>query len=126
MQQYGNSVMFELITSIKSVLLHFVMGSITVGINVIYACCNVDVTKDCMFGEKLSQIPVPLTRGHLQCRDTCLDGQVSLQDRFYCSMKHYQFALYLGTVRQMSHGRRMAILPTRYDYRRWKDAFVSN
>ena len=33
-------------------------------------CCNVDVNKDCMFGKKLSQIPVPLTRGHLQCRDT--------------------------------------------------------
>ncbi|KAK2187645.1 hypothetical protein NP493_159g04053 [Ridgeia piscesae] len=28
-----------------------------------------------------------------------------------------------GTVRQMSHGRKMAILPTRYDYTRWKDAF---
>ena len=46
------------------------MGIITVGINVIYVCCNVAVNKDCMFGEKLSQIPVPLTRGHLQCRGT--------------------------------------------------------
>ena len=46
------------------------MGNITVGINVIYVCCNVDVNKDCMFGRKLSQIPVPLTRGHLQSRDT--------------------------------------------------------
>ena len=60
------------------------MGSTTVGINVIYVCCNVDVNKDCMFGKTLPQIPVLLARGHLQCRDTCLDRQVSLQDRFYC------------------------------------------
>ena len=46
------------------------MGIITVGINVIYVCCNVAVNKDCMFRKKLSQILVPLTRGHLQCRDT--------------------------------------------------------
>ena len=50
----------------------------------IYVCCNVDVNKDRKFGGKLSQIPVPLARGHLQCRDTWLAGQVSLQDRFYC------------------------------------------
>ena len=57
------------------ILLHLIfMGNINVGINVIYVCCNVDVNKDCMFGEKLSQIPVPLMRGHLQCRDACLDG----------------------------------------------------
>ena len=32
------------------IVLHFIfMGSITVGINVIYVCCNVDVNKDCMF-----------------------------------------------------------------------------
>ena len=46
------------------------MGIITVGINVIYVCCNLDVNKDCMVGKQLSQIPVPLMRGHLQCRDT--------------------------------------------------------
>ena len=51
------------------------MGNISMGINVIYVCCNVDVNKDCMFGEKLSHISVPLTRGHLQSRDFCLDGQ---------------------------------------------------
>ena len=40
------------------------------GINVIYVRCNVDVNRDCTFGNKLSQIPVPLMRRHLQCRDT--------------------------------------------------------
>ena len=40
------------------------------GINVINVHYNVDVNRDCTFGEKLSQIPVPLMRGHLQCRDT--------------------------------------------------------
>ena len=53
------------------ILLHFIfMGIITVGINVSYVCCNVDVNKDCMFWNIFLQIPVPLTRGHLQCRDT--------------------------------------------------------
>ena len=36
------------------ILLHIFMGSITVGINVIYVCCNVDVDKDCMFGNFFS------------------------------------------------------------------------
>ena len=62
----------------------------------IYVYCNVDVNKDCMFRKRLLQIPVPLKRGHLQCRDCCLDGQVSL---LYCRvlyvlsiivMLHYQ------------------------------------
>ena len=53
------------------ILLQFIfMGIITVDINVIYVCCNVDVNKDCMFWNFFLQIPLPLTRGHLQCRDT--------------------------------------------------------
>ena len=56
---------------LNEILLHFIcMGIITVGIKVIYLCCNVDVNKDCMFGKKCRKIPVPLIRGHLQCRDT--------------------------------------------------------
>ena len=59
----GSTVILNVILS------HFIfMGIITVGINVIYACCNVDVNKDCMFGNFVLQIPVPLMRGHLQCR----------------------------------------------------------
>ena len=37
------------------ITLHF-MGNISMGINMIYVCCNVDVNKDCMFGKKLSRI----------------------------------------------------------------------
>ena len=37
---------------LNKILLHFIcMGIITVGIKVIYVCCNVDVNKDCMFGK---------------------------------------------------------------------------
>ena len=51
---------------LNEILLHFIcMGIITVGIKVIYVCCNVDVNKNCMFGKKMPQIPVPLTSGHL-------------------------------------------------------------
>ena len=38
---------------LNTILLNFIcMGIIIVGIKVIYVCCNVDVNKDCMFGEK--------------------------------------------------------------------------
>ena len=48
---------------LNEILLHFIcMGIITVGIKVIYVCCNVNVNKDCMFGGKC--------RKFLQCRDT--------------------------------------------------------
>ena len=40
------------------------------GINVIYVRFNMVVNKDCVFWKKLSRIPVPPMRGHLQCRDT--------------------------------------------------------
>ena len=73
------------------------MGNITLGINVIYVCCNVDINKDCMFRKTLLQIPVPLMREHLQCRDTCLDRQVSLHDRFYCMYIYIYIYIYIYT-----------------------------
>ena len=30
---------------------------------------------------------VPPMRGHLPCRDTCLDTEVSVEGRYYCSLK---------------------------------------
>ena len=78
------------------VFLHFIcMGNIIMGINLIYVRFNMVVNKDCMFGGKLSRIPVPPMRGHLQCRDTCLDGQMSLQDRFYSSNVYMDTAVYV-------------------------------
>ena len=51
----GSTVMLNVI------LLHFIfMGSITVGINV---CCNVDVNKDCMYGEKIVANSCPSDEG---------------------------------------------------------------
>ena len=31
-----------------------------------------------------SSMPVPTMRGHLPCRDTCLDTEVSVECRYYC------------------------------------------
>ena len=39
------------------------MGSITVGINVIDVCCNVDVNKNCMFGDFFSANSCPSDKG---------------------------------------------------------------
>ena len=37
---------------LNDILLHLsCMGIITVGITVIYVCCNVDLNKNCMFGK---------------------------------------------------------------------------
>ena len=46
------------------ILLHFIfMGIITVVINVIYVCCNVDVNKDCMFRGKMVANSCPSDEG---------------------------------------------------------------
>ena len=54
----------------STVILNEILLHLTVGIKVFYVCCNMDVNKNYMFGNKMPQIPVPLIRGHLQCRDT--------------------------------------------------------
>ena len=49
---------------LNEILLHFIcMGIITVGITVIYVCCNVDVNKNCMFGKKNAACSCPSDKG---------------------------------------------------------------
>ena len=52
----GSTVILNIFSKnviLNTVLLNFIcMGTIIVGIKVIYVCCNVDVNKDCMFRKK--------------------------------------------------------------------------
>ena len=75
-----------------SVLCQLFLGSVhdMIHTNILYkygSLCSGDTATKGHFLKTVSYLPhvkEPVTKGHLSCRDTLSDIEVSLEDRFYC------------------------------------------